>query len=84
MELSLGQLKNRHEILSLMRALPEATLVSQNELLHFIEHRRLAGSGIGFVDAHLLASIELMRGLLWTAEKPLHVATDRFDLAYTR
>ena len=81
-ELSLGHLKNRREILSLMQALPAATLASQDELLHFIEHRRLAGSGIGFVDAHLLASIELMRGLLWTADKPLRLAADKVDLAY--
>ena len=81
-ELSLGHLKNRREILSLMRALPQATLVSQEELMHFIEHRHLTGSGIGFVDAHLLASVQLMRGLLWTGDKPLRLAADKLDLSY--
>ena len=81
-ELLLGQLKNRREILTLMQALPEATLLTQKELLHFIEHRQLAGTGIGFVDAHLLASIELMQGLLWTTDKPLRLAADKFDRAY--
>ena len=81
-ELSLEQLKNRREILSLMRALPEATLVSQEELMHFIEHRHLASSSIGFVDAHLLASIELMRGLLWTGDKSLRLAADELGLSY--
>ena len=81
-ELSLGRIKNRREILALLKALTPATLVSQEELLHFIEYRRLAGSGIGFVDAHLLASIELMRGLLWTADKPLRLVADKFDLSY--
>ena len=82
-ELSLGRLKNRREILSLLHAMPEATTVDQAELLHFIEHRHLSSSGIGFVDAHLLASIELMRGLLWTTDKTLRVAADRLDLSYT-
>lgn len=81
-ELALGRLKNRREILSLLHALPEATTVNQAELLHFIEHRRLAGSGIGFVDAHLLASVDLMRGFLWTADKPLQNAADKLDLSY--
>jgi predicted nucleic acid-binding protein len=81
-ELSLGRLRNRREILSLLHALPEASVVSQTELLHFIEHRHMAGSGLGFVDAHLLASVELMRGLLWTVDKSLRLAADKLDLAY--
>ena len=81
-ELACGRLKNRREILSLLHALPEASVIDQTELLHFIDKRGLAGSGIGFVDAHLLASTELMRGLLWTSDKPLQRVADRLDLAY--
>ena len=50
--------------------------------MHFIEHRHLAGLGIGFVDAHLLASVELMRGFLWTGDKSLRLAADKLDLSY--
>ena len=81
-ELALGHLKKRREILTLLHALPEAPVVSQKELLHFIEKQRLSGAGIGFVDAHLLASSELMRGMLWTADKHLWRAADKLDLAY--
>ena len=81
-ELACGRLKPRREILSLLHALPEAPAISQSELLHFIEKRSLSGAGIGFVDAHLLASTELMRGMLWTSDKTLRQAADRLDLAY--
>ena len=81
-ELACGRLKNRREILSLLQALPEASLINQTELLHFIDKRGLVASGIGFVDAHLLASTELMRGLLWTSDKGLQHAAARMDLAY--
>ena len=81
-ELALGRLKKRREILSLLHALPEAPLVSQAELLHFIEKQELSSTGIGFVDAHLLASSELIQGMLWTADRPLWRAADKLDLAY--
>ena len=81
-ELACGRLHPRKEILSLLTALPEAPVVSHAELLHFVDKQNLAGTGIGFVDAHLLASSELMRGMLWTTDKPLRRAADKLDLAY--
>ena len=81
-EIACGQLKNRREILSLLQALPEAPVVSPSELLHFIDKRDLAGSGIGLVDAHLLASSELMNVMLWTTDKPLQRVAAALDLAY--
>lgn len=81
-ELACGRLHPRGEILSLLHTLPQAPSVNQPELLYFIERHRLSGSGIGFVDAHLLASSELMRGLLWTADKSLRLAADKIDLSY--
>ena len=81
-ELACGRLHPRRDILHLLQALPEATLASHEEVLHFIEGHKLAGSGIGFVDAHLLVATKLMRGLLWTTDKPLRLAADKLDLAY--
>jgi predicted nucleic acid-binding protein len=81
-ELALGNLRKGCSILSLLEALPEAPTLNQPELSRFIEERRLAGSGIGFVDAHLLASTRLMRGVLWTIDKKLRAAADALDLSY--
>ncbi len=70
-ELACGHLKNRAEILYLLSALPHATLVEFEEVLHFIETRKLMGKGIGFIDVHLLASAQLSKILLWTEDKGL-------------
>lgn len=73
-ELACGRLENRGEILSMLMALPEAQLLEHGEVLSFVEARRLHGRGIGWVDAHLLASTLLTRCTLWTLDKPLRRA----------
>jgi predicted nucleic acid-binding protein len=71
-ELACGDLKKRREVLELMRALPQAIAASDEEALLFIEERRLFGKGIGYIDAHLLASVALTEGAqLWTLDKKL-------------
>ena len=81
-ELACGQLKQRKEILSLLESLPRASLVSQEELLHFIEKNSLPGTGIGFVDAHLLSSALLSGPSLWTLDNPLYRVTQKLGVAY--
>lgn len=83
-ELACGNLRARNEILSLLRTLPCAPLVDQTELLYFIEKNRLMGKGIGFVDAYLLASAQLMGAPLWTSDKRLKRAAARMKLCYNR
>ena len=82
-ELACGRLEKRREILLLLHALPETSRVSQTELLYFIDRRFLAGTGIGFVDAHLLASAELMKIPLWSFDKRLVRAARKLRLSYT-
>ena len=70
-EIACGKLRNRNEILTFLEALPRASIISQAELIHFIEKKSLAGCGIGFVDVHLLASAQLMGAFLWTLDHQL-------------
>jgi predicted nucleic acid-binding protein len=70
-ELACGHLRRRREILALLAALPQARSVEDEEVLHFIETRRLFGKGIGWVDAHLLASVALTGATLWTLDRAL-------------
>lgn len=81
-ELACGNIGNRVEILSLLRDLPQARLAEHDEVLQFIESRRLAGRGLGFIDAHLLASSVLSQAPLWTADKRLREAAAELGLAY--
>ena len=73
-ELACGRLQKRSEILRMLKALPEAHLLETEEVLNFLESRRLYGRGIGWVDAHLLASTLLTGCVLWTLDKPLRRA----------
>ena len=66
-ELACGNLQNRDEVLHLLLALPSATVATNEETLLFIERQKLMGKGIGYIDAHLLASATLTEDtLLWT------------------
>jgi predicted nucleic acid-binding protein len=81
-ELACGNIKNRDEVLSLLQSLPAAPIVTLNELLFFMERNELMGMGIGFVDAHLLASAQLSRALLWTSDRNLRLAAISLEVAY--
>lgn len=70
-EIACGDLRKRREVLELLAALPAATVATDEETLHFIEERRLMGKGIGYIDAHLLASVALTDARLWTLDKAL-------------
>jgi hypothetical protein len=82
-ELVCGNLANRAEIISLLQELPQARVVEHAEVLRFIEARRLSARGLGFIDAHLLASSVLTRAPLWTADKRLREAASEVGVAYT-
>jgi predicted nucleic acid-binding protein len=81
-ELALGNLKKRAQILTNLQDLPEAVVARDDEVLRFIGRHALHGRGIGYVDAHLLASARLTPdGSLWTRDKRLHAAAKRLGLA---
>lgn len=82
-ELACGHLHNRLEILSLLRALPQATPADHEEVLRFIHERRLTGKGLGWIDAHLLASAVLSRVPLWTLDRTLAKAAKDLHLSYS-
>jgi hypothetical protein len=80
-ELALGVMRQRDLILETLHNLPSAMVASPAEALHFIEANALAGSGIGYVDAHLLAATKLTAGArLWTRDKPLFAVAERLGL----
>ena len=70
-ELACGSIKNRNEILSLLQSLPMARIVEHDEVLKFIENRKLISKGLGYVDIHLLASAILSDSPMWSLDKKL-------------
>ena len=81
-ELSLGSLRQREIVLSSVQELPQAEVARDDEVLHFIGHKALFGLGIGYVDAHLLASVQLVpRASIWTRDKRLLAPAERLSPA---
>ncbi len=71
-ELACGTLARRREVLDLLSTLPSSVVATDEEALQFIERHRLMGKGIGYIDAHLLASAILTEeAQLWTRDKRL-------------
>ena len=80
-ELALGSLQNRDIVLGALENLPQVGIASDDEVLRFIAHHSLCGTGIGYVDAHLLAAVQLSPGaLLWTRDQRLLAESARLGL----
>jgi hypothetical protein len=79
-ELACGHLRARTEILGLLNALPTIAPVHHEEAMAFLEHHRLAGSGVGWLDVHLLAATALAGTTLWTRDQRLRQVATRLRL----
>ena len=81
-ELALCHLQRRAAFLSDLRDLPQAVVASDEEVLHFIDRRALFGTGISYVDAHLLAAAQLGADTkLWTRDRRLLAVAAQLGLA---
>ncbi len=81
-ELACADLRNRTEILELLKGLPAAPEVSHDEALLFIELRTLAGLGLGYADVHLLASAVISKASLWTLSPGLKNVAEAMGIAW--
>lgn len=71
-ELALGRLRDRDNILRLVSGLPQVPPATDSDVLALVDGRDLFGRGLGWVDAHLLASALLKPGTrLWTRDRAL-------------
>jgi predicted nucleic acid-binding protein len=82
-ELAVGHLGNWLEAVGGLQALPQAKTASEGEFLALIVNERLAATGLGFVDVHLLASCRATPGTkLWSRDKRLAKCADRLGVAW--
>lgn len=81
-EIALGGIRRRAEVLRHLDNLPAAVVAKHGEVMLLIEARALANTGIGYIDAGLLASAALTPGArLWTRDKNLAKQAERCGLA---
>lgn len=82
-EIACGNFTNRGEVLSMLQELPALSVTDDSLVLYFIDQNRLAGLGIGYIDAHLLASAVLEPPTrVFTFDKRFSAAADAMELAY--
>lgn len=77
-ELALGSLRDRGVLMAFFSAQREALVGSHDEVMTMIDRHSIFSMGIGYTDAHLLASTLLdRRSLLWTRDKRLAAAAQK-------
>ncbi|HTV02273.1 MAG TPA: PIN domain-containing protein [Luteitalea sp.] len=81
-ELLLGDRGGRRALLESYAQMTHASPVPHPEVVAFIRARGFHGRGIGWVDAHLLASALVAGGRLWTADRALATIADECGIAY--
>lgn len=81
-ELALGSVPDRRKLLEVLGALPTLVPALPTAILEFIETEVLFGTGIGYVDAHLLKSCADSADRLWTRDKSLAEQAARLSLSF--
>jgi len=80
--LLVGDRGAREKLLRSYERMEQVPAVPHSEIVEFVRVRKFHGRGIGWIDAHLLASA-LVKGVqLWTADAPLRAIADELGIAY--
>lgn len=81
-ELAMGNLPKRAKTLKALMQMDAVVLASSEEVFAFVDRHRLQGTGLSWVDAHLLVSALLTPDCdLWTHDPRLDAAASRFGRA---
>jgi predicted nucleic acid-binding protein len=81
-ELLIGDRGGRKELLADYEQMHQAPMVAHGEVVAFVRQRRLHGRGVGWIDAHLLASALVGRLRLWTADPRLATVARELGIGY--
>lgn len=79
-EIAAGNLRNRQRVLSYFASLPQLPIAPENEVHHLLELRRLWGSGLGWIDLHILTATKLSGWHLYTADRAMQEAGVRLEI----
>jgi predicted nucleic acid-binding protein len=81
-ELLIGDKRGRQALLQAFELMHQAPLVPHRDVVVFVRQRRLHGRGVGWIDAHLLASALVGRLTVWTADPRLAVVAGELGVSY--
>ncbi|MGE0742557.1 MAG: type II toxin-antitoxin system VapC family toxin [Hyphomonadaceae bacterium] len=81
-EIALGSVAKCADVLRYLNNLPAVVVATHAEIMIFIERHKLFSTGLGYVDAGVLASAALTPGsAIWSRDKTLRAAAARCGLA---
>jgi predicted nucleic acid-binding protein len=81
-EIVLGFTRGQPNLVEVLRDAPQAPVAEPDEVLAFVEMHGIGGRGIGYVDAHLLASTLLLPDtLIWSRDRRLAAVADTLGIA---
>jgi predicted nucleic acid-binding protein len=80
-EIAAGNLKNRAATLGYLALLPQAAIAPEGEVHRLLESRRLWGTGLGWVDLHVLASAMISAWNLYTVDRRMKEAAEAMGIA---
>jgi predicted nucleic acid-binding protein len=81
-ELLIGDKGGHPQLLADYQQIHQAPAVPHDDVVEFVRVRRLHGRGIGWIDAHLLASALVGRLQLWTVDPRLAGLARELGIAY--
>ncbi len=81
LELALGSIANRRQVLSELAKLHQAQVAGTDDLFLLVEARKLERRGIGITDLHIIASALLDHSIsIWTRDRRLGEIADQLGL----
>jgi predicted nucleic acid-binding protein len=81
-ELLIGDKGGRKKLLANYELMDQAPTVPHADVATFVRDRKLHRRGIGWIDAHLLASALVGRLQLWTSDPALATLARELGIAY--
>jgi hypothetical protein len=81
-ELLIGDKGGRKQLLANYAQMHQAPAVPHRDVVEFVRDRRVHGRGIGWIDAHLLASALVGRLKLWTTDPHLVLISRELGVGY--
>ncbi len=83
-ELLIGDPGGQRTLLAAYSHLPQAAIVPHEEVVHFVNRRRLHGRGVGWIDVHLLASALVGGFQFWTADERCAAVAQELGVGYRK
>ncbi len=80
-EVAMGYVRQRDLVIAELRKLPSVRVIGDSDVVFMVDRHRLFGTGIGYIDAHLLAAALFADAVtLWTRDRRLRAAATQLGV----